>query len=61
MKVLAALALARGGDATKAKTLLEASEKAEPNNTLLKVYWFPLIDAAIDMDQSAPDRAILCA
>lgn len=59
MKVLAALALARSGDATKAKTLLDAAEKAEPTNTLLKVYWFPLIDAAIDMDQSAPERAIL--
>ena len=59
VKVLAALALARGGDAAKAKTLLDAAEKAEPTNTLLKVYWFPLIDAAIDVDQSAPDRAIL--
>jgi serine/threonine protein kinase/tetratricopeptide (TPR) repeat protein len=59
VKVLATLALARGGDAAKAKTLLDAAEKAEPTNTLLKVYWFPLIDAAIDMDQSAPDRAIL--
>jgi eukaryotic-like serine/threonine-protein kinase len=59
VKVLAALALARGGDATKAKTLLDAAERAEPTNTLLKVYWFPLIHAAIAMDQSAPDRAIL--
>jgi len=59
VKVLASLALARGGDAAKAKALLDAAEKAEPTNTLLKVYWFPLIDAAIDMDQSAPDRAIL--
>jgi hypothetical protein len=59
VKVLAALALARGGDAAKAKTLLDAAENAEPTNTLLKVHWFPLIDAAIDVDQSAPDRAIL--
>jgi eukaryotic-like serine/threonine-protein kinase len=59
VKVLAALTLARGADAAKAKALLEAAEKAEPTNTLFKVYWFPLIDAAIDMDQSAPDRAIL--
>ncbi len=59
VKVLAALALARGDDAAKAKTLLDATEKAEPTNTLLKVYWFPLIHAAINMDQSAPDRAIL--
>ena len=59
VKVLAALALARGDDAAKAKTMLDATEKAEPTNTLLKVYWFPLIHAAINMDQSAPDRAIL--
>jgi serine/threonine protein kinase/tetratricopeptide (TPR) repeat protein len=59
VKVLAALALARGGDAAKAKTMLEAAEKAEPTNTFLKVYWFPIIEASIDMDQSAPDKAIL--
>ncbi len=59
VKVLAALALARAGDATKARAMLDVSEKAEPTNTFLKVYWFPLIEAAIDMDQSAPDRAIL--
>ncbi len=59
VKVLAALALARGGDAAKAKTMLEAGEKAESTNTFLKVYWFPVIEASIDMDQSAPDRAIL--
>ena len=59
VKVLAALVLARGGDAAKSKPMLDAAQKAESTNTFLKVYWFPIIEASIDVDQSAPDRAIL--
>ncbi|MFZ0761125.1 MAG: protein kinase [Candidatus Sulfotelmatobacter sp.] len=59
VKVLAALVLARSGDAAQSKPMLEAAQKSESTNTFLKVYWFPIIEASIDMDQSAPDRAIL--
>lgn len=33
--------------------------KAEPTNTLLKVYWFPVIEAALALDQQQPAQAIL--
>jgi len=59
VKVLAALVLARSGDTVQSRTILEALQKTEPTNTYLKVYWFPVIEASIDMAQQAPDRAIV--
>jgi eukaryotic-like serine/threonine-protein kinase len=59
VKVLAAVALARSGETAQAKTILDALEKSEPTNTYLKVFWFPLIEASIAMDQQAPDRALV--
>jgi hypothetical protein len=53
------LALARSGDTGQSKSMLEAMRKAEPDNTVLKVYWFPVIEASIAMQQSAPDRVIV--
>ncbi|MGB9360069.1 MAG: hypothetical protein WCA99_00600, partial [Candidatus Sulfotelmatobacter sp.] len=59
VKVLSALVLARTGEASQSRTLLESLEKSEPSNSYLKVYWFPVIEASIDMAQQAPDRAIV--
>jgi eukaryotic-like serine/threonine-protein kinase len=59
VKVLAALALARTGEASQSKTMLEAMQKSEGSNTYLKVYWFPVIEASIAVAQQAPDRAIV--
>ena len=59
VKVLAALVLARSGDIAQSRTILEALQKSEPTNTYLKVYWFPVIEASIDMAQQAPDRAVV--
>ena len=59
VKVAAALALARTGETTQSKAILEALQKSEPSNTYLKVYWFPVIEASIDMAQQAPDRAVV--
>jgi tetratricopeptide (TPR) repeat protein len=59
VKVLTALALARTGEASQSRTILEGLQKSEPNNTYLKVYWFPVIEASIAMAQQAPDRAII--
>jgi len=53
------LALARTGETSQSKTLLEALQKSDPTNTYLKVYWFPVIEASIAMAQQAPDQAIL--
>ena len=59
VKVMAALALARIGDIAQSKNILESLRKSEPGNTYLKVYWFPVIEAAMELAQQAPDRAVL--
>jgi tetratricopeptide (TPR) repeat protein len=59
VKVLSALALARSGETTQSKTLLDGLQKSEPGNTYLKVYWFPVIEASIALAQQAPDRAVV--
>ncbi len=59
VKVLSALALARSGETTQSKTLLESLQKSEPGNTYLKVYWFPVIEASIALAQQAPDRTVV--
>jgi len=59
VKILAALALSRSGETAQSRTILEGLQKSEPSNTLLKVYWVPVIEAAIAMAQQAPDRAIV--
>jgi eukaryotic-like serine/threonine-protein kinase len=59
VKVMVALALARAGETSQSKAMLQALQKAEPTNTLLKVYWFPVIEASIAMDQSSPDQTVV--
>ena len=56
---MAALALARTGETAQSKTILEALKRSEPSNTILKVYWFPAIEASISMAQHEPDQAIV--
>jgi eukaryotic-like serine/threonine-protein kinase len=58
VKLAAALALARAGDTAHAKTMLEELRKAEPTNTVLNVYWFPVIEAALDLNQQQPAQAV---
>ncbi|MBV8893396.1 MAG: hypothetical protein JO266_15740 [Acidobacteria bacterium] len=59
VKVVTALALARAGDTAHAKTMFEALRKAEPTNTILNLYWFPVIEAALDLNQQQPARAVV--
>jgi tetratricopeptide (TPR) repeat protein len=59
VKVLAAVALARAGDTAQPRTILEELQKSEPNNTLLKVYWFPIVEASTAMAQHASDHAVV--
>jgi tetratricopeptide (TPR) repeat protein len=59
VKVLSAVALARSGETTQSKSLLEGLQKSEPGNTYLKVYWFPVIEASIALAQQAPERAVV--
>ena len=59
VKVLSAVALARTGETSQSKSLLESLQKSDPTNTYLKVYWFPVIEASLAMAQQAPDRAVI--
>ena len=61
VKLLAALTLARTGDTTYAKKLVEQVklEKTALTNTMLKFYCLPTIDAAIEISNHNPSQAIL--
>jgi tetratricopeptide (TPR) repeat protein len=59
VKILSAVALARSGETSQSRTILEALKKSDATNTYLKVYWFPVTEASIAMAQRAPDRAIV--
>jgi DNA-binding winged helix-turn-helix (wHTH) protein/tetratricopeptide (TPR) repeat protein len=58
VRVQAALALARMGDTTRAKAMVLEMEKDNPSHTRLNVYWLPTINAAIEMKEGDPARAI---
>jgi eukaryotic-like serine/threonine-protein kinase len=57
-EMLAALVLARGGDATRAKNMSDDLEKRFPSNSAFKYYWLPSIRAAIELDRRNPTEAI---
>lgn len=59
VKVLAALALARSGEIPHAYALADELEKTYPTNTTLKVYWFPIVRAAIALGSQKPADAIV--
>jgi len=59
VEVLAALALARIGDASKARALVEELEKRYPSDTLLRLYWLPTIKAAIELRKGNSSQAIV--
>jgi serine/threonine protein kinase/tetratricopeptide (TPR) repeat protein len=59
VKVIAALALARAGDASRAEALCKEMEKTYPTNTLMKFYWLPSLKAAIEISNNKPSRALL--
>jgi len=59
VKLLSAMTLARAGDLARAKGMLEQLEKSESTNTLLKVYWFPTVQAAIDLNSGNASQAII--
>ena len=59
VKVVSSLALARAGETAQSRAIVEALQKSDPTNTLLKVYWLPVLEASIALAQQAPDRAIV--
>ena len=59
VRVLSALVLARAGESAQSKAIVEALKKSEGTNMYLKDYWFPVIEASMDLEEHAPDRAII--
>jgi Flp pilus assembly protein TadD len=51
VKVFAAIALARIGEAARAKALVDDLEKNYSTNTILKLYWLPTARAAIELNK----------
>ena len=58
VQALAALALARAGDATRARTIAQDLTQRFPNDIWLDSYWLPSIRAAIEIERKNPARAI---
>ena len=59
VKLLSALALARSGEAGRAKAIAGELEKSYPSQTILKVYWLPTIKAAIELDANNSALALV--
>jgi eukaryotic-like serine/threonine-protein kinase len=59
VKILAALTLARVGETARAKALVEQLEKSDGTNTLLKLYWFPTIEAAMEVNEGKALEAVI--
>jgi tetratricopeptide (TPR) repeat protein len=59
VKVVAALALARTGDAPRANAMAQELEKSYPTNTPLKVYALPTINAALALSKGDSSQALV--
>jgi eukaryotic-like serine/threonine-protein kinase len=59
VRVLAALSFARSGDIPHARALADELEKNYPTNTTLKLYWFPIVRAAIALGSQKPADALI--
>jgi eukaryotic-like serine/threonine-protein kinase len=59
VKIAAALALARNGDAAEAKKLVDELAKNYPSHTILKLYWLPTINAAIELNKPSSSQALV--
>jgi tetratricopeptide (TPR) repeat protein len=58
VQTLAALALARTGNAMQARRLADDLAHRFPLNTMINRYWLPVIDASIEMGRNNPARAL---
>ena len=58
VQTLAALALARTGDAVQARKIADDLAHRFPLNTMINRYWLPAIDASIEMGRNNPAKAI---
>src|ERR1700687_1432327 len=58
IRSVAALSLARAGDAAEAKKLDNSLNRDFPQDTLMQGYWLPTIRAAIELNAKNPAKAI---
>jgi eukaryotic-like serine/threonine-protein kinase len=56
--ILAALALARAGDSTRAERMADELQKTFPADTFSNGYWLPTIRATIEITRRDPSKAI---
>jgi tetratricopeptide (TPR) repeat protein len=54
VKLLAALVLAKSGDAARAQALFRELENKNPFNTLVKLYWLPTLKASLEIHAGNP-------
>jgi eukaryotic-like serine/threonine-protein kinase len=59
VKLLSALALARIGETGPARTIVGELGKTYPSDTILKVYWLPTIQAALELSAKNSTQALL--
>ncbi|HEY6386139.1 MAG TPA: hypothetical protein VIX91_10695 [Candidatus Acidoferrum sp.] len=58
VKTMAALTMARIGDASQTKVLAEELQRNYPNNNLIKLYWLPTINAALQLQANNSSAAV---
>jgi hypothetical protein len=58
VKAIAALALARAGDAAGAEKLAAELDKTYPLDTVVQRFWLPTIRAAMALERKDPNRAV---
>jgi eukaryotic-like serine/threonine-protein kinase len=58
VEILSALAYVRAGNILPAQDLVDKLNKDFPANTLVQVYWLPVIRAAIELDRKDYNKAI---
>jgi tetratricopeptide (TPR) repeat protein len=58
VKLTVAFALARAGDVGRAGAMATDLAKTYPTNTMLKLYWLPTINAAIELDKNNSSQAL---
>ena len=56
--VLAALTMARTGDTVGATRISQELDRQYPTNTIIRLYWLPTIQAAIELSKHEPKHAI---
>jgi serine/threonine protein kinase/tetratricopeptide (TPR) repeat protein len=59
VKILAAMTLARAGDTSRAKKIVDELEKSDSTNTMLKLYWFPTIQSALELSGGDASKALI--